>query len=68
MLAGMMQAALNAYEGIACCSAAVPAPADFISMELNRKKIVNWMLMQDYEVKVSRQNNIPIEVIETYMY
>ena len=31
-----------------------------------RKKIVEWMLTEDYGVKVARQNNIPVEVMEAY--
>jgi hypothetical protein len=35
-------------------------------MQDARKKIVEWMLTEDYGVKVARQNNIPVEVIEAY--
>jgi len=35
-------------------------------LQKGRKKIVDWMLTQDYGVKVSRQNNIPMEVIASY--
>jgi hypothetical protein len=35
-------------------------------MQDNRKKMVEWILTEDYGVKVARQNNIPIEVMEAY--
>ena len=35
-------------------------------MQDSRKKIVAWILAEDYGVKVARQNNIPLEVMESY--
>jgi hypothetical protein len=43
-----------------------PAVDDFVKMQDARKKIVEWMLTEDYGVKVERQNNIPVEVMEAY--
>jgi len=43
-----------------------PSEVDFTKMKDSRKKIVEWLLSQDYGVKVARQNNIPLEIIESY--
>lgn len=66
MLSDIIEAPLKAYAAIIGASAAPPAAADFVQMKKNRKKIIEWMITQDYGVKVSRQNNIPMEVIEAY--
>jgi hypothetical protein len=44
----------------------VPAAQDIAAMQDSRKKIVAWILAEDYGVKVARQNNIPLEVMESY--
>jgi len=63
----MMQEALKAYQQIINSHAGTtPAADDFVKMQDARKKIVEWMLAEDYGVKVARQNNIPVEVIEAY--
>ena len=66
LLADIIQAPLKAYAGIIGAAAPAPAAEDFAQMKNDRKKIIDWMLTQDYGVKVSRQNNIPMEVIEAY--
>ena len=66
LLADLLQAPLKAYTRIIGSAAAAPAPGDFAAMKINRKKIIDWMITQDYGFKVSRQNNIPMEVIEAY--
>ena len=66
MLSDIIEAPLKAYAEIISAAAAAPAPGDFAVMKNNRKKIIDWMLTQDYGVRVSRQNNIPMEVIEAY--
>jgi hypothetical protein len=67
LLEEMMQEALKAYQKIINSNAGTtPAADDFVKMQAARKKIVEWMLTEDYGVKVARQNNIPVEVIEAY--
>jgi len=33
-----------------------------------RKKILDWILTDDYGVKVARQNRIPLEILELYAF
>jgi hypothetical protein len=68
LLADILLAPLKAYALIISTAAATPTPGDFTLMKNNRKKIIEWMLTQDYGVKVSLQNKIPIEVIEAYAF
>ena len=67
LLEDMMQEALKAYQKIINSNAGTtPAADDLVIMQDARKKIVDWMLSEDYGVKVARQNNIPVEVMEAY--
>jgi hypothetical protein len=67
LLEEIMQEALKAYQKIINSNAGTtPAADDFVKMQDARKKIVEWMLTEDYGVKVARQNNIPVEVMEAY--
>jgi hypothetical protein len=67
LLEEMMQESLKAYQQIINSNAGTtPAADDFVKMQDARKKIVEWMLTEDYGVKVARQNNIPVEVMEAY--
>ena len=66
LLEDLIPAPLKAYGAIIGAAAPAPSADDIASMKNNRKKIIDWMLTQDYGVKISRQNNIPMEVIEAY--
>jgi hypothetical protein len=67
LLEEMMQEVLKAYQQIINSNVGTtPAADDFVKMQDARKKIVEWMLTEDYGVKVARQNNIPVEVMEAY--
>lgn len=66
LLEDLVRAPLGAYAAIVGSEAGPAAPEDVAAMHSNRKKIIDWMLTQDYGVKVSRQNGIPMEVIEAY--
>jgi hypothetical protein len=67
LLEEMMQEALKVYQQIINGNAGTTSAADdFVKMQDARKKIVEWMLTEDYGVKVARQNNIPVEVMEAY--
>jgi hypothetical protein len=66
LLEDIIRAPLKAYAGIIVSEVKAPTSNDFDAMKNNRKKIIEWMITQDYGVKVSRQNNIPMEVIEAY--
>jgi|GEM_PF-6212257 len=65
LIVEILQAALNTYACIIGVAAPAPATEDFTQKQ-NNLKINDWMLTQDYGVKVSRQNNIPMEMIEAY--
>ena len=67
LLEEMMQKALKAYRQIINSHAGTTTAAgELVIMQNARKKIVEWMLAEDYGVKVSRQNDIPMGVIEAY--
>ncbi len=66
LLEDIIRAPLKVYAGIISSEVKAPASHDFDAMKNNRKKIIEWMITQDYGVKVSRQNDIPMEVIEAY--
>lgn len=38
------------------------------AMKAARKKILDWMMSEDYGVKVARQNGIPVEIMERYAF
>jgi len=60
------RAPLKAYADIIASAAPSPSPDDFAALKHNRKNITDWMLTQDYGVKVTRQKNIPMQLIEAY--
>lgn len=66
LLKDIIGEALQAYRNIIARPPVQPQEEDFRTMRENRKKILDWMLSEDYGVKVARQNNIPIELIEAY--
>jgi hypothetical protein len=67
LLEDMMREALNAYRTIIDQAASrKPTENDFYAMNERRKTIIEWILTEDYGVKVARQNNIPLEVMEAY--
>lgn len=67
LLSDIIDAALQAYRRIIDSGVLQkPAEKDIAAMQVSRDKIVAWILSEDYGVKVARQNNIPIEVMEAY--
>jgi hypothetical protein len=67
LLADIMAAALKAYREIVdSAQTKKPAAQDLAAMQVSRDKIVAWILSEDYGVKVARQNNIPLEIMESY--
>jgi len=67
LLEDIIQEVLKAYRIIIDNGALMtPSANDFANMKDSRKRIVEWMLTQDYGVKVARENNIPLEVMESY--
>jgi hypothetical protein len=67
LLADIIAAALKAYRRIIDSAATgKPAAQDLAAMQVSRDKIVAWILSEDYGVKVAKQNNIPLEVMESY--
>jgi len=45
-----------------------PQDEDFAKMHLSRARIIEWIILEDYGVKVARDNEIPLEVIEAYAF
>jgi len=67
LLEELLQKALTAYRQIINSRADLKTAAgELVVMQDARKKIVEWMMAEDYGVKVARHNNIPLEVIEAY--
>jgi hypothetical protein len=67
LLSDVIAAALQAYRRIIDSGAQQkPSAEDRAAMQESRKKIVAWILAEDYGVKVAKQNNIPLEVMESY--
>jgi hypothetical protein len=67
LLSDIINAALQAYRKIIDSgSLQKPAESDIAAMQESRKKIVAWILAEDYGVKVAKQNNIPLKVMESY--
>jgi len=67
LLEEMMREALTAYRQIINSRAGTTTVAGELAiMQDARKKIIEWMQAEDYGVKVARQNNIPVEIIEAY--
>jgi len=69
LLSDIMLHSLEAYSKIIAGAADRPAEAaGTAKMQELRKNIINWMLTEDYGMKISRQNNIPLEVTEAYAF
>jgi hypothetical protein len=67
LLSEIILAALQAYRRIIDSGLLQKsAEKDIAAMQDSRKKIVAWILAEDYGVKVARQNNIPLEIMESY--
>jgi len=66
LLESLFLGAMEAYKKIISGSKTEPTEDDFVKMQDSRKKIQTWMTTEDYGYKVSRQNNIPEEVIAAY--
>jgi hypothetical protein len=45
-----------------------PADEDFENMKHSRPRLIEWLHMEDYGIKVARENRIPMEVIEAYAF
>jgi len=67
LLSDIINAALQVYRRIIDSgSLQKTAAQDIAAMQDSREKIVAWILAEDYGVKVARQNNIPLEIMESY--
>ena len=60
-----MQAYQDMITGSACPEASAE---DHAAMQQRRKKMVTWMLEEDYGTKVARENNIHQEVMRMYAF
>jgi hypothetical protein len=69
LLEELIRQALQAYRSVLERGrGAQPAGADFESMHRLRARLIEWINMDDYGVKVARENGIPLEVIEAYAF
>jgi coproporphyrinogen III oxidase len=45
-----------------------PGDEDYDSMNRSRARLIEWIILEDYGIKVSRENGILLEVIEAYAF
>jgi coproporphyrinogen III oxidase len=45
-----------------------PQDEDYAKMHRSRARLIEWIILEDYGVKVARDNGIPLEVIEAYAF
>jgi len=69
LLEELIMAALTAYRAVLALSrAGHSGRGDVESMHRRRARMVEWINMDDYGVKIARENGIPLEVIESYAF
>ena len=61
-------ATFSTYQKLMTSDWGIVTDNSLASMNTARKKILDWMLNEDYGVKVARQNGIPIEIMERYAF
>jgi hypothetical protein len=66
LLEDLFTASMEAYKQITSRTIPVTTDDDFMKMREGRQRIQEWMTTEDYGYKVSRQNNIPEDVISAY--
>ncbi len=66
LLESLFSGAMEAYKNIISSTRVEPTEEDLVKRQDAYGKIVDWMITEDYGYKVSRQNNIPEEVIAAY--
>ena len=47
---------------------AVPRKEDYEKMYQSRARLIEWIILEDYGIKVARENGIVSEVIEAYAF
>jgi len=62
----VIEKSLSAYQRIVTRDRGSATEKDRAEMMAARKKILDWILSEDYGVKVARQNDIPLEIMELY--
>ena len=45
-----------------------PQKGDYEMMNKSRARLIEWIIVEDYGIKVARENSIPLEVIEAYAF
>ena len=43
-----------------------PKEEDYETMNRSRARLIEWIILEDYGIKIARENGIPLEVIEAY--
>jgi len=64
----VIEKSLSAYQRIVARDRGSATDKDRMEMVVARKKILDWILSEDYGVKVARQNDIPLEIMELYAF
>jgi len=45
-----------------------PGEQDYENLHLSRARLIEWIISDDYGVKISRENRIPMSLLETYVF
>ena len=43
-----------------------PGEDDYENMNRSRARLIEWIIVEDYGIKIARENGIPLNVIEAY--
>ncbi len=46
----------------------VPGDEDFEQLYLSRARLINWIISEDYGVKIGRENGVTMEFVESYAF
>ena len=46
----------------------VPQKKDYVKMHKSRARLIEWIILEDYGIKVARENGILSEIIEAYAF
>ena len=65
----VMREMMSAYRQILDRGKARPCrPASFVQTHRARARLVEWIILEDYGIKICRENGVPLEAIEAYAF
>jgi coproporphyrinogen III oxidase len=68
-LEGLIKSVLTGYrEILESRKTGQPQQEDCDAANQSRARLVEWIILEDYGIKVARENGIPLEVIEAYAF